>query len=526
MFHHRGTRILDQREDSVQAIPIVQRKALSSCGSKEIDPLLFLKVQVSSNGVYEAWLKLQKSKTSNAICILLEMKESEQAYIHDLYVAKRFYAERLYPVLDKQEWRGVFGQFLPLCSVAARFAKDLCRAIDDEIALVRQNAASSGLIAQQFLRWLPQLKDTYSRYCLVQDRCSEQVKKWLRDENLTSVINQCDSIAKIESSSWNLDSFLVKPMQRFLKYPLLLNQLYRASLTTASTNFALLAEACSETEQAAQCVNEMKLRQETVERALRHNSSRSIFKPRTAGRLQLLKKMKGIQTSVSALYIPNHEQIVALIQELAYTHNCLLDFRNSVADYVNAARTHFNKLSDIIQCYGQVCKGPRNSLSWTNATNALENITRGAILRLYDDCHRMLDTFITPLLNIYERPLEVCGAWLQSGILFAKRRHARQDVGLELKDFPLLGNCLMDELPIFMQKAKQILSICVNTCAACQQRFLQTAHEQLKVVWSEHKSFLRSMEPNEVDGRYLDGTNVGDNTADDVSDVNDYQLPE
>jgi len=77
-------------------------------------------------------------------------------------------------------------------------------------------------------------------------------------------LNECRTWADDLTSAWNLDSLLVKPVQRILKYPLLLGQLLEVT-PVDHPDYTSLDIAMRELMGTSHRINEMKKRAELVE---------------------------------------------------------------------------------------------------------------------------------------------------------------------------------------------------------------------------------------------------------------------
>lgn len=91
---------------------------------------------------------------------------------------------------------------------------------------------------------------------------------------LTSYINQTRQLIASHTNAWDIPSLLIKPVQRLLKYPLLLGAIYSETPDTHGDK-AALQEAKERIEEVARMVNEGRRRWEVVKAVLNQNKANS-----------------------------------------------------------------------------------------------------------------------------------------------------------------------------------------------------------------------------------------------------------
>ncbi|KAF1945432.1 hypothetical protein EJ02DRAFT_451462 [Clathrospora elynae] len=84
-------------------------------------------------------------------------------------------------------------------------------------------------IGQVFLDNREKMERLYTTYFLNQDNASAYIKKNHGNENLSGWVVACFEQVENMTQAWDLDSLLLKPCQRLLKYPLLLQALEETS---------------------------------------------------------------------------------------------------------------------------------------------------------------------------------------------------------------------------------------------------------------------------------------------------------
>jgi hypothetical protein len=78
-----------------------------------------------------------------------------------------------------------------------------------------------------FSKNIEQLKAVHEVYLRSSDNSSKRLVQIQEDETVMVWLNECNQVAKELTSAWNLDSLLIKPMQRITKYPDIITHLLK-----------------------------------------------------------------------------------------------------------------------------------------------------------------------------------------------------------------------------------------------------------------------------------------------------------
>lgn len=212
-----------QRESSPVASPVLRDNSTSSTSS------------VSSAASI--------SSTSASARVLQELVETERDYVRDLDLLCTLYVR---PLSD--------GEMISEADHAQLFANVEQVLILNRSLLERLSAAQSvGEVGAMFLSMSDYLK-SYSAYCCNQNRALDTLTR-LKEKNreFASFADYC--LARPEARGLPLAAFLVKPLQRICKYPLLLRELVKR-LPEGSTDHKTMTLALQKIEATVAVVNE------------------------------------------------------------------------------------------------------------------------------------------------------------------------------------------------------------------------------------------------------------------------------
>ncbi|KAL2823752.1 hypothetical protein BDW59DRAFT_148274 [Aspergillus cavernicola] len=118
-------------------------------------------------------------------------------------------------------------------------------------------------IGQAFLVHISFMEKVYTEYLKNHDAANKKLQALQRSPNVSIWLNECREWASDLTSAWDLDSLLVKPVQRVLKYPLLISELLE-STPSDHPDHGPLAKALEEVTSISVRINEMKRRADVV----------------------------------------------------------------------------------------------------------------------------------------------------------------------------------------------------------------------------------------------------------------------
>ena len=120
-------------------------------------------------------------------------------------------------------------------------------------------------VAGSFLQHSAAMKSVYTQYCLNHDKAETLLTKYESAAETQKCLAQGLERIRIDIACFNLESILIKPVQRILKYPLILNELLK-STDEDYCDKSELREAVTLMSDIAAFINETKRRKDIVEK--------------------------------------------------------------------------------------------------------------------------------------------------------------------------------------------------------------------------------------------------------------------
>uniref|UniRef100_A0A8B9IYC3 Vav guanine nucleotide exchange factor 2 n=1 Tax=Amazona collaria TaxID=241587 RepID=A0A8B9IYC3_9PSIT len=204
-------------------------------------------------------MKMGMTEDDKRNCCLLEIQETEAKYYKTLEDIEKNYMNPLRLVLTPQDMEAIFINLEDLIKVHFSFL----RAID-----VSMMSGGSSL-AKVFLEFKERLL-IYGRYCSHMEYAQNTLNHLLANrEDVRQKVEECT--LKVQDGKFKLQDLLVVPMQRVLKYHLLLKELLSHSADRPEKQ--QLKEALEAMQDLAMYINEVKRDKETLKKISEFQSS-------------------------------------------------------------------------------------------------------------------------------------------------------------------------------------------------------------------------------------------------------------
>lgn len=213
------------------------------------------------------------------------------------------------------------------------------------VDIIDENQDRQTFVGRVFLENLPQMEKVYTEYLKNHDAANRKLQSLQRNQKVAIWLRECREWASDLTAAWDLDSLLVKPVQRILKYPLLLNELIDATPADHPDRESLVA-AVNGVTQISVRINELKKRADLVgqvvsSRKRKDSDVRSGLSKAFGRRTEKLKQQVGLSEMVQ------DKQYDALAQQFNDSYFQLQVVMRDVEMYTREVQTGLNKLLDI-----------------------------------------------------------------------------------------------------------------------------------------------------------------------------------
>ncbi|KAF8161718.1 hypothetical protein K438DRAFT_2070497 [Mycena galopus ATCC 62051] len=195
---------------------------------------------------------------------LHELMSSERAYASDLTLILEVHIPLAQGPMTAEDIKLIFGNIAELAELSDVFCEALERTIGSALD---DPDATDDHIGELFLRFAPELEGPYKQYITRHPSALAHLTALPVTPELTAYHQKTRDLAVSLSHAWDLASLLIKPVQRLLKYSLLITAIIDATAPTHPDRPHLL-DARTAMEDVARQVNEGRRRAEVVKEVL------------------------------------------------------------------------------------------------------------------------------------------------------------------------------------------------------------------------------------------------------------------
>ncbi|XP_061665974.1 dynamin-binding protein isoform X3 [Syngnathoides biaculeatus] len=415
--------------------------------------------------------------------VIEELLQTEKDYIKDLQMCV---VEIVEPLQKKQvknvDFDGLFGNINSVIDLSQRLFETL---------------EETDSIGKVFLDFKAELEAVYNVYCQNHDDAISLLESYEKDENIQGHVLECLERLRAIYREWgktnyiNLGSFLIKPVQRVMRYPLLLVELLGATPETHHDR-PQLAQALQAVKEINVNINEYKRRKDLVVKYRKGDEDTFIDKISKLSMHSIIKKSNRVSSHIKhltgispqikdeafdeaekrfrhqerliksfirdiSLYL-QHIRESASVKVLAAISFCDIYTERSIPDPERFQRAHR-------------CISDKQFTEFKERTEVLVINPLTQLLLMFAGPHKLVQKRFDKLLdydNCKERAERL------------KDRRVQDELQVARSNYEALNAQLLDELPKFHTAAEELFTGCVKAFAQAQKDFMKTTLGELK----------------------------------------------
>ncbi|KAH8930473.1 hypothetical protein BT69DRAFT_680521 [Atractiella rhizophila] len=366
-------------------------------------------------------------------------------------------------------------------------------------------------IGEVFLEMIPRIQEVYSSYCSRHDRAIKRLEELL--PALQTYFLDCRALSKSRTTAWDMSSLLIKPVQRCLKYPLLIDQILNLTPLT-HPDYAALRKANEEILLVAEYINEVKRRQEIVTRIVNKKDSRGKHS-RSAGTgssggfnvsKRIFRSGAKIKERMGMMELPPHETFDLLLDKFQADQEAVLRFLTETKNWSRSLLTSLHCQLDLLRSWqtvyapfegeAQVQGGGADVIA--NFVIIIQYIIEGPWKRLNNVIRTTLNDRCENLLNCFDNPRSVIdkrnrklldhSRYLQ--LKTKSDKNIDEQLVQDSKTYEALTAQLMDELPRFFGCVAKYFDAILQIFAAAQAVFFRESMQDLAAFAAHHCTIL------------------------------------
>lgn len=360
--------------------------------------------------------------------VIKELVDTEYSYHQDMKIIEDIYKGTVGDMITVDDKKVLFGNADQVEAFSLEFYDALRRAVtgvyvppkstrwhnkrgsfststsnDRESAVIEidEERDTTTRVGECFAQYLTQMEKVYGAYLKNHDAANQRLAKLQGDTTVKCWLAECHNNASDITTAWDLDSLLVKPVQRILKYPLLLRELLE-STTSSHPDHKALEYAVKEMMNVTHRINEAKKRSDLVEqmvtRKRKESDVRSGLAKAFGRRTEKIKERVGI---AEAYQDPDFEELAHKFGgHFIRLQVCMRDVQGSIAE-VDKAVHHFLDFANALEAYIEVSSStsPEIESKWRKFVLAIREL---AAVALPDHRTKVQNHVIRPMLIAIE----------------------------------------------------------------------------------------------------------------------------
>lgn len=510
--------------DSLQAgaSTLPASKSMSS-----IDSTRLPSVDRSSPATVEEMNPDQKRLTKRRN-IIKELVDTEYSYHQDMKIIEDIYKATVGDLITADDKKVLFGNSDQVEAFSLEFYDALRRAVapfyippKSSRWLTKRSSFSTNtsgndndgpdeerdrktVVGEVFERYMARMEKVYAGYLRNHDGANQSLTRLQGDATVKCWLAECHNNASDITSAWDLDSLLVKPVQRILKYPLLLQQLLETT-TADHPDREALERAVKETMNVSHRINEAKKRADLVDQIVNRKRKDSDVRTGLAKafgrRTEKLRERVGI---AEAYQDPEFDELAHKFGgHFIRLQVCMRDVQGSVTE-TDKAVTQINAFATALEAYIDLGLNsfPEIESKWRKYAQAIRELTAVA---LTDHKARVKRRVIDPMvmaIKLHEGPQNAITKRKKRIVDYAKCKSIeRKGEKLDKKTVEAseLYEALNEQLKIDLPKLYTLTADLIQACLAChreiQMDWLWTWEMKLRPVLDEFPPSLASIAP-------------------------------
>ena len=145
---------------------------------------------------------------------------TEREFCRDLKLTWQAFGLETPDLLEQRgiEVQGLFGNLSDIIDISSKFLENLTEDPEN--------------IGKNFCNHSESMKKVYTDYCINHDKAEQLLEKYEAMPDVQKMLQKSVETLQAQVVCFNMGSILIKPVQRILKYPLILNELLKVQIHT------------------------------------------------------------------------------------------------------------------------------------------------------------------------------------------------------------------------------------------------------------------------------------------------------
>ena len=431
--------------------------------------------------------------------ILRELVLTEISFSEDLSLVVNEYENKVSscPALSAQDARQIFGGVEPVLFFSSDFATELqtavspvlfSEAVNYETLLLEDANTNVGVIFGQFM---VRLSKVFSNYCSTHEKAAASLQRVAE----VPAINQwlADRHPADRTTAWDLPSLLIKPVQRILKYPLLLSTLLQATPRT-HPDYYTIELALKEMLLTAENINNIKKRRDLMgniaaERKKSNFDLQTNIAKTFSRRATKVKQTIGIEEveTTDSLYDSLAKSFSAQEALLQTLHSEISEWLIGMKSSLEYHAAFSRALRDLELCQDAPVSSFVPVIPWQEYSTAIADLQQGSFVELTHNLEREVFQPLSMLEKAYNNPKILMQERDRNADDFHRSRTSiaqgtipEKTVSDGADRYSQLNDTLIQDLPRFLNISRKAMTQINLGLASVQKSWYESWQSRLK----------------------------------------------
>ncbi|KAI0164904.1 hypothetical protein GGR57DRAFT_216477 [Xylariaceae sp. FL1272] len=340
-----------------------------------------------------------------------------------------------------------------------------------------------------FIRNIEQMKMVHETFLKNSDHAAKKLIQIQEDPTVQVWLNECNEVARELTRAWNLDSLLIKPMQRITKYPNLLIQLLhetpqdhpdRPSLESAKVTLEDAIEEINKTKKNFELVGQI------VGRKRKESDVKAGFARAFGKRVDKLQ-VGANREPEDPEYLKLHEKFGDDYLRLQVVLRDVEFYTRQVTDYVHEFLQYLSSMELIMRI--QPSPHPEIESRWVQFNVSMRNMEKVALEEHMSQVRKQVIEPFELVIKSYSNPSLAMKKRSKRRIDYEKHiqlTRSGKKIDKQLSDlveqYEALNEALKKELPKLSSLTEKVGNICLGNFVSIQTQWFALWKEKLKMV--------------------------------------------
>ncbi|KHN99860.1 Dbl-domain containing protein [Metarhizium album ARSEF 1941] len=448
--------------------------------------------------------------------VIKELVDTEAVFVRDMNIVEEIYkgTAEACPKLDGKTIKLIFRNSDEIIAFHTSFLAELKEAVadvyipkgarktlgDDSRKSTPSLAAASGepndakdrstCLGPVFKRNMEQMKMAHEGFLRASDQAAKRLIQIQQDPTVLVWLNECNEVAKDLTAAWDLDSLLIKPMQRITKYPNLIVTLLQHT-PQDHPDRAALVEAKDTLEHAIVEINKTKknfeLVGQIVGRKRKESDVRAGFARAFGKRVDKLQASNNNRPEEDADYAKLNEKFGDDYLRLQVVLRDVEFYTRQVSAYVHEFLQYMSSIELVMRL--QPGNYPEIESKWVQFNISVRDLEKLALEEHLAQVRKHVIEPFEHVIKAYGNPSLAMKKRQKRRIDYErleqlKRSGKSPDPKLKelVEQYEALNDTLKKELPQLSALTEKVGNICLGNFVNIQAKWYATWKEKMKTV--------------------------------------------